>query len=232
MAASSSIVTPPAVQQVAARVLERRERSRIAVTVAIDGVDGVGKTTFAALLAQEPVATGVAVHQASIDDFHFPRDMRYRRGRMDPRGYVEESFDHAAFARLVLDPLEPGGDGLVRLRHHDLVSDAYLDEPPVKIEAGDIVIVDGVFLQSELLRDRWGLVVFLDAPFEATVARAIERDCTENRHEREQAAVLARTRYVPGQRLYLTELAPRERADIVVDHTIPATAQVARSRVC
>ena len=174
-----------------------------ALTVAIDGVDGVGKTMFANHLGAQLRDRGLTVHRPSIDDFHHPREHRYRRGRSSAVGYYEDSFDQAAFARLVLDPLEPDGEGLMRLRHHDVATDDYLDEPPVQVLATDVLVVDGVFLQSPALRDRWGLVIFLDAPFETTVARAIDRDAGTSPSDRQMEERLARERYVPGQRLYL-----------------------------
>lgn len=226
MTRAREITTPPAVDELVDIVHAAHSGSTSPFTLAIDGVDGVGKTTFARLTANALSDAGFTTFQASIDDFHFTRDVRYRRGRTDPRGYFEDSFDHAAFARLVLEPLEPGGDRRVRLRHHDLVTDEILDAPLVEIPDDAIVVVDGVFLQSPLLRTRWGLVAFLDAPFDATVPRAIERDCTEHRNERSQATELAHVRYVPGQQMYLDELAPREHADVVIDYTDPATATV------
>lgn len=212
-----------------AEIVEARVRSAAGpITVGIDGVDGVGKTVFADLLRDELRNGGVIVHRASIDDFHYPRAHRYRRGRSNPVGYLEDSFDHEAFVRLVLAPLQPGADRRIRLRHHDLVSDAYLDEPPTLVGELDVVVVDGVFLQSSLLCPFWTLTVFLDAPFEWTVARAIERDHAEARHERPAAEQLARERYVPGQQLYLERHQPLEHADVVVDATDPATSRVVR----
>lgn len=215
-----------AAREVADRVETVDPAGRLAVAVAIDGVDGVGKTTFADDLADELRARGRVVHRASIDDFHHPEAHRYRRGRRDPVGYLEDSFDDASFARLVLDPLERGGDGRLTLRHHDLVTDEHLDEPVVQVAPGDIVVVDGVFLHAPWLRERWSLSVFLDASFAVTVARAIDRDVDEDRDARRAATQLAAERYVPGQRLYLDRCDPRRAADVVVDATDPRTARV------
>jgi uridine kinase len=49
--------------------------------VAIDGVDGVGKTRLADELVEPLAATGREVIRASVDGFHRPREARYRRGR-------------------------------------------------------------------------------------------------------------------------------------------------------
>ena len=54
------------------------------VRVAIDGVDGAGKTMLADALAPLIVAQGRPVIRASVDDFHNPREVRYARGKYSP----------------------------------------------------------------------------------------------------------------------------------------------------
>jgi uridine kinase len=77
---------------------------------AVDGVDGVGKTTFADELATALEAVGVGTFRASVDGFHHPRGVRYRRGRHSPAGFYLDSYDLSAMRRRLLDPLRPGGD--------------------------------------------------------------------------------------------------------------------------
>src|SRR5687768_8892138 len=60
--------------------------------VAIDGVDGVGKTTLANELVDPLRRRGRPVIRASIDGFHNPRSVRYRLGRSSPEGYYKDSF--------------------------------------------------------------------------------------------------------------------------------------------
>ena len=59
------------------------------VRVAIDGVDGAGKTTFADELADVLDDLGRPVIRASVDGFHNPRTIRYARGRQSPVGFFE-----------------------------------------------------------------------------------------------------------------------------------------------
>jgi uridine kinase len=70
--------------------------------IAVDGIDGAGKSTFAARLGELLQARVVAV-----DDFLRPEDERYRRGRDSPEGYYRDSFDYDAFRRAVLDGPTP-----------------------------------------------------------------------------------------------------------------------------
>jgi len=84
------------------------------VRVAIDGVDGVGKTTLADDLVDPLRRRQVPVIRASIDGFHNPRSVRYRLGRSSPIGYFRDSFNHDALTAGLLRPLGPGGSGSYR----------------------------------------------------------------------------------------------------------------------
>ena len=61
--------------------------------VAVDGVDGAGKTMFADALAQRLEADGVAVVRTGIDSFHNPRAVRYSRGKDSPEGFFRDSYN-------------------------------------------------------------------------------------------------------------------------------------------
>jgi uridine kinase len=62
-------------------------------------------------------------------------------------------------------------------------------------------------------------MIWLDVPFEVTVERAIARD---GRNGGDAAVTRAKYehRYVPGQRLYMRDCRPRDRARIVVDNSV------------
>jgi pantothenate kinase len=73
-----------------ARHIVRLSPDRI-TRVAVDGVDGAGKITFANELADAIRALRRSVIRASVDGFHHPRAVRYERGRYSPEGYFEDS---------------------------------------------------------------------------------------------------------------------------------------------
>jgi uridine kinase len=119
--------------------------------VAIDGVDGVGKTTLAHELVEPLAATGRQVIRASVDGFHHPREARYRRGSDSAEGYFLDSFDYGALKSVLLDPLGPGGDRRFRSATFDYRIDRRVDAPLQTAAADAILLFDGVFLQrSEL----------------------------------------------------------------------------------
>ncbi|MFN3865651.1 MAG: uridine kinase [Demequina sp.] len=192
------------------------------VLIAIDGPDASGKTTLRKELGAELRCRGRDVVEVSMDDFHHPREHRYRQGRTSPRGFWEDSFDHEAFIDKVLSPLAPGGDRVVTLRHHDLATDALLTATP-SFGVGDEVtlLADGLFMQHPGLADWWDAVVWVEAPFSVRFARMVDRDGLED----DPDDPLQR-RYFDGQLIYRREVAPRDKALVVVDNTDPARPRV------
>lgn len=199
------------------------------VRVAVDGVDGAGKTTFADELAFRLRALGRAVVRVWADDFLNPRAVRYQRGRSSPEGFFLDSYDLPSLRRLVLDPLGPGGDRRYRLACHDLAADRPLDVPWHEAPAGAVLVLDGLFLHRDELAGIWDLSVFLQVPFAVSVARLAARDGSPP-----DPSHPALARYVGGQQLYFDACSPWERADLVVDnsdlHAPVLTARGATSR--
>jgi uridine kinase len=184
---------------------------------AIDGVDGVGKTTLADELVAPLLRTGRQVVRASVDGFHRPRAARYERGMDSAEGYFLDSFDYAALRSALLDPLGPAGARRFRSAVFDHRRDEPVEVPPQTADADAILIFDGVFLQRPELASSWDIRIWVEAPFDVTVPRAVHRDT--GGHDPDGALEAKyRRRYVPGQVIYLTECRPRKKADIIVDN--------------
>lgn len=133
------LVIPPSVRR-----CERLARDVVALrrpaVIAVDGVDGSGKTTFANQLARAIDDAGrpaVVVHE---DDFLAPRESRYRLGRQSPEGFFRDSYNLPALITHVLDPLRPGGDRRVRRRLFDHRTDAPVDAPVEDLPVTAVVI--------------------------------------------------------------------------------------------
>lgn len=183
--------------------------------VAIDGVDAAGKTTLADELVEPVQARGLVVIRASIDGFHNPQRVRYRRGPNSPAGYYLDSFDYAALKSLLLEPLGPGGNLRYRTAAFDYRSDSVLNAPRRLANPRSVLLFDGVFLLRPALFDFWDFKLFVDVD----LAIAMQRACA--RHQRQSGAIDTmrdkyRQRYGPGQRIYLRQCCPKERADAIV----------------
>ncbi|KJK44075.1 hypothetical protein UK23_30840 [Lentzea aerocolonigenes] len=180
--------------------------------VAIDGITASGKTTLARELTAALVERGRAAAHLSMDGFHNPRAVRHRQGRDSADGYYTDAYDFAAFKRLVLEPLGPGGDRKYRERIIDLRSDTPIDEPPLLAAEDLVLVVDGSFLQRELT---WDEVVFVDTPFEVARDRGTRRDA-ELLGGLDQARRAFDQRYHAASRRYLDEVGPADRASVVL----------------
>jgi uridine kinase len=190
------------------------------VRVALDGVDAAGKTTLADDLVPLLQAAGRPVVRASVDGFHQPRARRYARGALSPEGYYYDAFDYAALRARLLAPLGSGGDGHYQTASFDFRQDVPLDPPVQQATPDMILLVDGVFLLRPELRDGWDFTIFVDIPFETSLARALIRD-QELFGSAEKVRERYLQRYIPGQRLYLQAARPREYADVVVENSDP-----------
>lgn len=92
-------------QRIATAIANRVNSATLCV--AVDGVDGAGKSTFADELWGVLHGDGIKVIRASVDGFHNPKVIRYRKGRYSPEGFYYDSYDYEALKRLLLDPLAP-----------------------------------------------------------------------------------------------------------------------------
>jgi uridine kinase len=181
--------------------------------VAIDGVDGAGKTMFADDLAVALARLGRPTIRASVDSFHNPRPIRYRQGRHSPVGYLEDSFDYDALRRVLLNPLSPGGDGLHRTAVFDHRTDAPVSTPTMHAPPGAVLVFDGIFLHLPVLRPYWDYSVFLRVGFQTSIARCARRDGGSS-----DPNDPSNHRYVAGQQLYLSRHRPTAHATIVIDN--------------
>jgi uridine kinase len=181
--------------------------------VAIDGVDGAGKTTFADELGSFVAAMGRPVIRASVDGFHNPKAVRYQRGRHSPEGYFEDSYNYSALKKYLLDPLSPGGSRRYRRAFFDYVTDDVVPANDVDATPSSILLMDGIFLHRPELLAYWDASIFLQTEFAVSVARCASRDGSSP-----DPAAPSNRRYVEGQRLYLQACQPEAKATIVIDH--------------
>jgi uridine kinase len=195
--------------------------------VAIDGVTAAGKSTFARELSSAVAARGRPVIHLTMDGYHHRRAHRHRRGRMSATGYYDDAYDFAAFARLVLIPLGPGGDRRYRERIIDLASDLPVTEAPATAPADGVLIVDGSFLQRPELAGHWDHCVFLDTSLDVARSRGVRRDAAQFGGPA-QAEQLYAERYHAACRRYLDAVRPAERATLVIDHNDLAHPRVVR----
>ena len=155
--------------------------------VGIDGYGASGKTTLAAAVAAA-VPHAVVVH---IDDFAAP---------------AIAEWDWDRFRAQVLLPLLAGRPA--RYQRWDWATDSGAEWH--NIEPGSLVVVEGVSATRREVGAPWALTVWVDAPLDVRLQRALARD---------GATMLPRwlEQWIPSEQAYVAEQDPLARVDLVVD---------------
>lgn len=198
----------------------RLHRKAGRVILAVDGMDGAGKTTFADALGEVFAEDGSAVFRTSIDDFHRPRADRYALGRTSPEGFYRDSFDYSTFRRVLIEPFREGWQTSAtigfQLAAFDLARDALVEARWVTAPEDAVLIVDGIFLNRPELSGLWDWSVWLETPLDVAYTRMAVRDGCDPDPQASSNA-----RYVEGQRLYVRDAKPQAAASAIVDNSDP-----------
>lgn len=190
--------------------------------VAVDGIDGSGKSTFADEMAAELGRRSVPVVRSTIDSFHNPRSVRWKRGKDSPVGFYLDSHDLDAVQELLLEPFKQGQGDYVSAAF-DEPTDEAVDIEPKPLRGDEVLVFDGIFAQRRELAPYWDLTLWLDGQRRVDLRRLglVMQDLPDD-----PGAIVAHTlewqrrieRYSSGMRYYLDLVDPISKADIVIDN--------------
>lgn len=187
------------------------------VRVAINGIEGTGKTVFAHKLTGFLNAGSINGIHVSIDGFHYNKEKRHRQGRDSAKGYYEDSYDENSFVEMVLKSSQTENPNYTPATH-DLETDEYLEQKSIPIHKDAVLITDGSYLFKQSYRDHWDLKIYLKTSFEIAMERGISRDMNllggikEAKEKYEQ-------RYHRASENYISEYDPESIADIVFENS-------------
>lgn len=187
--------------------------------VGIDGHSAAGKTTLAddlATVLRERSTRPVV--RVLIDHFKRHVDLRTRYPAGSPESYYFEMFDVDAIRDVLLAPLGPGGNRRYRTQIMDFSGRTPIDSGVHVAPDDAILVADGVFIQKPDLSRHWDLRVYLHIELADVLRRGTIRDQVWH-DSAEAAAQRYRSYYIPGEELYLAEVRPAERADILIDNS-------------
>ena len=187
------------------------------VRVAINGIEGTGKTVFANKFTEYLNQKGKSALHISIDGFHFNREHRYRQGRDSAVGYYEDSYNELAFVEKILVASQNEPPTIITATH-DLETDKYLDTAPIEIENNTIIITDGAYLFKPNYRKHWDIKIYLKTDFQTASMRGIKRD-VELLGGLKEAIDKYNNRYHKASKIYIQKNQPEELADIIIDNT-------------
>jgi len=194
--------------------------------VAVDGRTGAGKTSFGHELAAALRYLGRPTLRASLDDFKHPWRHAREHGydRLSGAGYYRNAYDFASARDLMLIPAGPDGSGQVVLCAHDPLTGVDHRQVTVTAPENAVLIVDSVFAFRPEYNDCWDYRIWLEVDPQTALQRGLARD-TEAEGAAEALRV-RRDRYQPAEEIYLSEVRPRDAADLVIDN-----ADLARPRI-
>ncbi|MBV1850124.1 uridylate kinase [Catellatospora tritici] len=197
--------------------------------VAVDGCSAAGKTTLTDELAVAVRAiTDREVVRVGLDWFKKALPLRTAYPVESPESYYLDTWDYAAIRDLLLVPLGPGGDRRYREAVMHPSGAQAVDGAARTAPADAVLLADGGFLQRPELDPYWDLRIFLDIGLDDVLRRGTARDQAWM-DSAEAAAHRYRTRYIPGERRYLDEVRPAERAQIVIDNRDFAAPRLLRA---
>jgi uridine kinase len=186
--------------------------------VAIDGRTGAGKTSFGHELAAGLRKLGRPTLRASLDDFKHPwRDARERGyDRVTGEGYYRNAYDFRSAVDLLLVPAGPDGSGEVVLCAHDPLTGVDHRATLVTAPEDAVLIVDSVFALRPEYDAYWDFRIWLEVEPEVAFARGVERDLVAEGID--EATRVRRDRYGPAEEIYIAEVRPMSRCDLVIDN--------------
>jgi uridine kinase len=216
--------TPAPVSEVRSRLIDDLARRIVAIRstrirVVVDGYTASGKTSFAHELAAAVRNHGRPTMRASFDDFKKPWSDAREKGydRMTGEGYYRNAPDFESARDLLLEPAGPEGSGVVALCGHDPLTGEDHRETTIDAPLDAVLIVDSVFGMRPEYDGYWDFRIWIEIAPELALARGVERDA--DLEGRDGAERLHRDRYHEAERIYVSEVDPESRADVIIDNT-------------
>ncbi|MEE8419377.1 MAG: hypothetical protein V3S02_04625 [Dehalococcoidales bacterium] len=203
----------PVFEIILAEINRERQDDRPFV-IGINGIDGAGKTSLAALFERFLVSQGYKTQVIALDDFRNPQAHRYA-GDDRADNYFNKSFAVETIINELLIPIHRGGSFTTELTLLDLNTDSYDIKKRFSFNSATLVIFEGVFLFRKELAPYIDFKIFLDIPFEESKKRALLRDSRLG----QEGLKKYDEKYLPAQKKYLVEYPPARVADLVIDNT-------------
>jgi uridine kinase len=214
--------------------------------LAVDGVDGSGKSVFAERLVVALGAAGIATALLRVDDFRQSVDW-LRPGRSEAEAYHDDYYELAAVDQVARAFLagasqatiptfdsalgrRTGAGRLVQMGGRSAYGAPRLEgrEGTVADDLGArAIVVEGVFALRVAGVRAGAAVIYLQTSLGEARRRILARDTARGRRSED---VLHRVteRYFPAQERYIREQDPVGRADVLIEHERLGQPAVAR----
>lgn len=192
--------------------------------VAVDGLDGSGKSMFAQALMAALADGGQAPVLLRVDDFRRPQDWS-RPGRTEAQLYYDDYYDLADLDRCLRDFL--AGADSVEIPHYDAAAERLSGTRAIAFGAARLAVVEGVFILRVPTVAAEAAVIYVQVTADEARRRVLARDVGRGRAATEVARRID-ARYAPGQIRYHQDFDPVGRAAVVVDNEDPQAPRTLR----
>ncbi|KNF09282.1 uridine kinase [Gottschalkia purinilytica] len=176
---------------------------------------GSGKTTLAKELIKEikkSLYEPVVLH---IDDFIYPKNIRYNKNYDDWYCYYYLQWRYRYLIDGVLQPIKNGDKKLEKkLEIYDKDKDNYKLLTFKYMNENTILIIEGIFLQRPELKDFFDYIIYIDIPKKTRMKRVLDRD----KYIGNESDIIHKykNRYFPAEDRYEIECFPKQNADLVI----------------
>ena len=177
--------------------------------IGIDGLGGSGKTTLAGKLKMQ-LENAIVFH---IDDFIYPRNIRYDESVTEWEAYYYKQWRYEYLIKKILHPVISGLTVDESMEFYNKETDQYIQKW-ITIPVGTQVIIEGVFLQRKELRNYFDYVVYVDVNKNTRLRRVLNRDTYIG--TKEEITAKYEQRYFPAEEMYVKEYDPGRLADLVI----------------
>ncbi|MBC8133317.1 MAG: hypothetical protein H7X95_10085 [Deltaproteobacteria bacterium] len=192
------------------------------VLLAVDGIDGSGKSVLARRLADAAAAAGICTVTLAVDDFRRPVDWG-AGGETDI--YYDDYYDLSLLDRCLRAFIDGGVS--VEIPVFDAASHRLEGHREITFGQANLGIVEGVFARRIGAVADTAAVVYLRTSFAEAQRRVVARDTARGRALTDVNHRIA-ARYFPAQERYLQEFRPEARADVVIDNEDWRAPQIVR----
>ncbi len=163
------------------------------VVIAIDGMAGAGKSTFAKKLSS--IADSRII---STDDFHLSQDMRTDKRCRIPGGNI----DHERMKIEVIDHIRDA----IAYGIYDCITDSVVKTR--ELAAKPLTIIEGTYSMHPDFGGYYDLSFFLECDPKDQIKRLAKRDISKLND--------FKTKWIPMETLYFTKLKIRDKADCII----------------
>ncbi|MBM7553505.1 kinase [Thalassobacillus pellis] len=170
----------------------------------IDGLSRAGKTTFTKKLCDH-LGDSTPYYAFHIDEHIVERDKRYHTGYESWYEYYYLQWDIDWLTENFFKKLKSGKELYLPFYNN---KEDYHQWKNIKLPDPCLIIIEGVFLQRSVWRKYFDYVMYLDCSKDIRYSR----EKVNNQHDLEKLE----HRYWRAENYYLTKIAPKENADIIL----------------